>query len=74
MSQQQWGNCLTCGGVIIPPNTAVQYSGPICNCTEQPRIRRRADAPFVQGFDQACPTCHGTGRAHLPGGAASGAV
>lgn len=30
-------NCLTCGGLIMEPGLAYQYSGPVCNCI--PEIR-----------------------------------
>lgn len=39
-------NCLTCGKVILEPNVAYGYAGPICYCPENPnRYRQRADEP-----------------------------
>lgn len=34
--------CMTCGHLIAPDGQALQYAGPLCTCTEEPRVRRRA--------------------------------
>jgi hypothetical protein len=40
--------CLTCNLSIIEPNqshyySGHYYSGPVCNCTPQPRMQRKSD-------------------------------
>jgi hypothetical protein len=34
-------SCMTCGGAILEPNVAYGYAGPVCHCSETPRVRVR---------------------------------
>lgn len=47
-------NCLTCGGLIMEPGKTYGYAGPVCHCSEGPRIRKRPTQPGpkdVSGYE-----------------------
>jgi hypothetical protein len=36
-------SCMTCGGLIMEPNKAYGYAGPVCRCIPTPRYQQRSD-------------------------------
>jgi len=50
-------NCLTCGGLIMEPNTAYGYAGKVCHCYVPPKIQRPASKEMQIVTQSGCSKC-----------------
>lgn len=63
-------SCMTCGGLIMEPNKAYGYSGPVCNCVQQPKYQQPMiqNQPFTQHLNLPRCECHACTQSRLPFG------